>query len=148
MKLRLLVLGCFALVLLLAGGAYAVAREAQSGTPQMSGQFDWTVYANNVPFTAASGQQYWAGWYFEGEHGYQYWLGGNVNTPYRTPITTTVTLRESLQDIAGCDYQADPCDLFGDYYVTLYKVVNGDYTDQPLLDANGQPYTFEQDLDR
>ncbi len=146
-KIRLCVAAAV-LLLLGSGAAYGVTRAVEQDSASMSGEFDWTVNAAGVPFTTASGQQYWAGWYFEGEHGYQYWLGGNVTTPYRTPITTTVVLRESLPDIAGCEYQAGTCDLFGDYYVTLYKVVDGDYTDQPLLDSAGNPYTFEQDLDR
>jgi hypothetical protein len=137
-----------AVVLAFVGGAYALAQTGDSSTPNISGHFDWTVIATGVPFTTDSGQQYWVQWYFEGANGFQYWLGSNVNNPYRTPTTTTVVMREQLADIAGCEYQPEPCDLHGDYYATLYKVVDGVYTDDPLLDSNGAPYTFEQDLDR
>ena len=143
-RLTILVL---AAALLAAGGARAVTGETSSSSPNVRAEFDWVVYLDGVPFTSTPGQQYWAGWHFRGENGYEYWLGSNVNTPPRTPITTMIILRESLPDLAGCVYQPDPCDLKGDYYLTLYKVVNGVYTDDPLLDPAGNPYSLEQEMD-
>jgi hypothetical protein len=139
-RVKRLLIAAAVLLLVFAAGASAVS---ETNTPNMSGHFDWTVYADGITFKAGGGTQYRVQWYFEGENGYQYWLGEGVTTPYRTPITTTVVLRESLPDIAGCEYQPDPCDLYGDYYATIYKADG-----EPLLDAAGNPYTFEQDFDR
>lgn len=133
-----------ALTLSVTGIAFSTSQSANS--THMFGDFTWTVTANGVPAPAA-GTHYYASYYWEGDDGNSYQL--NVRVP--DPQSGQIVVSASLDAITWCPgyvkYLNKPCAWPGEYYVTL-KVIGADgrYTQQVVTNADGQPYTFEQDF--